>query len=143
MNSPRVALVALLIAAEVVIVGMMIFVLHGNHRIFAAGHSGTPFAAVPVTPLAAGSSPHIYISDRESGVTVNTSHDNLVHVVDETSMRGAFWSSGKIAQLQVTRTSDGVRIERPDTHGGDAIGFFAFMRRHIEVDVPAGSSIEI
>jgi hypothetical protein len=140
MNSPRVALVALLIAAEVVIAGMMIFVLHGNHRIFAAGYHGTAFAAAPVTPLAAGSSPHIYISDRESGVTIATSHDGLVHVIDQSNVHGAFWNSGNIPQLHVTRSSDGVRIERPDSTN-DSI--FGFMNRHIEVDVPSGASIEV
>jgi len=137
MNSPRVALIALLIAVEVVIAGMILYALHGPR--FAAGHSSA-FTPAVVMPLAAGFSPHVYISDRESGVTVNTSSDGLVHVVDETSITGPMWGT-PIAQLKVSRSDDGVRIERRGDDSSRTV--FGFSREHIEVSVPAHATIEI
>jgi len=141
MNSPRVALIALLIAVEVVIAGMILYALHGpRHSLFAAGMHSSAFTPAVVMPLAAGFSPHVYISDRDSGVTVNTSTDGLVHVVDETNVSGTMWGT-PIAQLKVSRSDDGVRIERPDNDSD--VSVFGFLRRHIEVSVPAHATIEI
>ena len=71
------------------------------------------FTAAAVAPIAAGAAPHVVIDDAESRVGVGVSNDELVHVRDLTQMRGAVFSSGNYPQLNVTRTSDGVRIERP------------------------------
>jgi hypothetical protein len=57
-------------------------------------------------------------------------------------MRGAVYSTGSYPHLRVTRTSDGVRIERPRS-GRLSIEIFGFSKQAIQVDVPRDSHIEI
>jgi hypothetical protein len=141
----RVSIVGMLLAAEVLIVGMAIYVVGGGGATFAAGMHRSEFTAVPIAPVAAGDAPHIVIDDPDSRVHVDLSSDRLVHVNDLTQMHGWMFSSGKYPRLVVSRTSDGVRIERPHAPGDDVVGFglFGFSTQAIEVDVPQAAQLEI
>lgn len=139
---PRATVVAMLIAAEVAIVGMAIFALGHGGPTFAAGLHSADFNAVPIAPLAAGSTPHVVIDDSNSRVVVGASSDEMVHVRDLTSMHGAIFSRGTYPRLTATRTADGVHIARPDG-GRISFNIFGISVQRIEVDVPPGSRVEI
>lgn len=138
----RASIVAMLVAAEIVIVGMAIYAIGGHGASFAAGMHHVDFAAAQIAPLSAGESPHVVVDDANSRVRVGVSSDALVHVRDLTQIRGAFFSSAKYPQLRVARTTDGVTIERPQA-GDISIAIFGFSNQEIEVDVPAGAHLEI
>lgn len=138
----RASVVAMLVAAEIVIVGMALFALGHGHASLAAGLHHVDFAGSPIAPLAAGATPHVVVDDPDSRVHVGVSGDSLVHVRDLTQIRGGVFSNTTYPQLHVARTADGVSIERarvPDL----SIGFFGFSRQSIEVDVPAGARLEV
>jgi len=149
MQSRRFALIAMLAAVEVVILGMAAFVLSG-HSLWnwtrSTGYSPaqTVSSAHPIAPLAAGNAPAVYIDDPQSRVTVSPSSDGLVHVQDRTHFSGLTWGSdaAHIPALTVTRSADGVRIIRPSYHLG-FFGFFMNDERGIDVQVPSGSSVQI
>ncbi len=132
----------MLIAAELLIVGMAAYAVGRGGATLAGGMRHVDFAAAPVAPVAAGTAPHIVIDDAESRVGVAVSNDQLIHVRDLTQIRGAVFSSGKYPRLSVTRTTDGVRIERPhaDTL---SIDIFGFSTQAIQVEVPPASRVEI
>lgn len=149
MQSRRFALIAMLAAVEVVILGMATFVLSG-HSLWSwpgnAGYSPAQTAAGthPIAPLAAGNAPAVYIDDPQSRVMVSPSTDGLVHVQDRTHFSGLAWGVGgaHIPPVTVTRTAAGVRIVRPSYH----LGFFGFVTngdQRIDVQVPSGSSVQI
>jgi Toastrack DUF4097 len=138
----RASVVGMLIAAEILIVGMAIFALGRGGTGFAAGLHHVSFTPSAISPLAAGSTPRVVIDDPSSRVHVAVSSDELVHVRDLTSVHGAVYSTGSYAQLRVARTPDGVRVERPHT-GSLSFELFGFSRQAIEVDVPSGSHLEI
>ncbi|MGC2635207.1 MAG: DUF4097 family beta strand repeat-containing protein [Candidatus Cybelea sp.] len=138
----RISVVAMLIAAELLIVGMAVYALGGGPVALAGGMRHVDFAAATVEPLAAGETPQIAIDDAASRVSVGVSNDRLVHVRDLTQMRGAIFSSSSYPQLRVTRTADGVRIERsPQQHF--SVELFDFSAEAIHVDVPSGSHVQI
>jgi hypothetical protein len=145
MQYSRTSIVAMLIAVEIVLAGLMIFVVRGGFNggnVFAAnGMHRVSFAALPIAPIAAGATPHVLIDDRDSFVTVKASYDALVHAVDTTRVGGAIFGNTKIAQLKMTRTGDGVRIERPES----ADGFLSFgsISQSVTVEVPTGAHVEI
>jgi hypothetical protein len=138
----RASVVAMLIAAEVLIVGLAVYTVTGGAANFAGGMHHVDFTPVSLSPVEAGESPHVVIDDVRSRVRVAVSSDGLVHVRDLTEMHGAIFSSGKYPQLHVTRTSDGVRIERPSAERL-SIGIFGFSTEAIEVSVPPRSYVEI
>lgn len=138
----RASIVAMLIAAEVLIVGLALYTVSGGKRSYAAGMQHVDFTPAAVSPIAAGATPRIVVDDEDSRVTVAVSNDDLVHVRDLTQMHGGVFSSGHYAQLHVTRTSDGVRIERPSGNHL-SIEIFGFSRQAIEVLVPRGSQVEV
>jgi hypothetical protein len=138
----RASVVAMLIAAEVLIVGMAVYAVGGGGTTFASGVHHVDFAPVAQAPVAAGATPHVVIDDAQSRVGVTASTDGLVHVRDLTEMRGAVFSGGSYPQLRVSRTSDGVRIERPGS-GHLSIDIFGFSNERIAVEVPAGARVEI
>jgi hypothetical protein len=139
----RTSIVAMLVAAEVLIAGMAIYAVGHGHASFAAGLKHVDYSAAPIAPVAAGSAPRVVIDDTVSRVHVGVSPDELVHVSDLTEMRGAVYSTGSYPHLSVTRTSDGVRIERPRSSGRLSIEIFGFSKQAIQVDVPRDSHIEI
>jgi DUF4097 and DUF4098 domain-containing protein YvlB len=138
----RAPVVAMLVAAEVLIAGMAIYVVGGSRPTFASGMHGVAFSAAPVAPIAAGMMPHVVIDDAASRVSVSVSSDEFVHVRDLTQMRGAIFSNSTYPQLSVTRTAGGVRIERPSTQHF-SFTIFGFSTEAIEVEVPSASHIEI
>ncbi len=102
------------------------------------------FVPRTVPPIAAGAVPRITIDDADSRVIVEPSSDGRVHVTDRTWFYGGVWASGKIAQLQVRRTADGVTIFRPSEGGAHWfwLGFSSFDRA-VEVDVPPHAVLSI
>jgi Putative adhesin len=138
----RVSIVSMLVAAEVLIVGMAIYAVGGHGRTFAGSMHRSDFTASPIAPVAVGAAPHVVIDDPESRVHVDTSSDQLVHVRDLTQIHGWLFSGGRYPQLVVSRTSDGVRIERLRTSGG-SIDIFGFSTQAIDIDVPQAAQLEI
>lgn len=133
----------MLLAVEVLIVGAVLAILRGGswHTALAGDIHESSFVARPVAPIAAGLAPRVQIDDPESGVAVTTSSDGMIHVKDDTSFSGwRFGGRTQIPQLQVTRTLDGVHIERADY---SANGISMSMRQHIEVQVPPGAHVAI
>lgn len=135
---------AVLIAAEVFIGGVILSLVGGPH-VFSVQASG--FRAVDQTgktfaPIDAGGAPHVVIDDAASGVAVTPSLDGKVHVKDDTQLFGLAWARTERPPLRVQRTSDGVLIQRP---GDNKLHFavFGFDRQHVEVAVPAQSFLDI
>lgn len=137
----RGSVVALLVAAEVGIVVMAIAII-GGHASFASGMHQVRFNAAPIAPIAVGARPHVVIDDSESRAVVGVSSDGFVHVRDLTRMDGAILSSQPYPHLVVTRTLDGVRIERPHV-AHFSVALFGFSMQRIEVDVPQDARLEI
>src|SRR5579863_223118 len=138
----RASVVAMLIAAEVLIVGMAVYAVGRGGTTFASGVHHVDFTPISQAPVAAGDTPHVVIEDPPSRVVVTISNDGLVHVRDLTEMRGAIFSSAAYPQLHVTRTSDGVRIERPAAEHL-SIDIFGYSSERIEVEVPRGARLDI
>lgn len=138
----RASIVGMLIAAEIVIVGIALYALRSGGHLHAMHE--VDFGGKPIAPLAAGSAPRIAVDDPQSRIVVATSSDGLVHVKDETSIHGAlFGDRVDVRQLEVKRTADGVSISRPDS-GGLGVHFdFGSFERRIEIDAPAGSHVDI
>ncbi|MBV8067760.1 MAG: DUF4097 family beta strand repeat protein [Candidatus Eremiobacteraeota bacterium] len=136
----RATVIAMLVAAEIAIVGMTIYAIGGAS--FASGMHQVQFSAAPIAPISAGARPQVVIDDASSRVLVGTSSDGLVHVRDLTEMRGAIFSNQPYPRLAVTRTLDGVRIERPHVERL-SVEIFGFSVQRISVDVPQDARIEI
>jgi DUF4097 and DUF4098 domain-containing protein YvlB len=148
----RSSIVAMLVAVEILIAGMAIYVIGGSgrlghmHSVFAAsGAHRADFVAAAVAPIDAGRSPHIAVDDRDSRIVVATSNDGLVHVKDLTRMEGTFFSDSRsIAQLHVAHTADSVSISRtPSADGWGAHFQIGFFEERVEIDVPAGAHVDI
>lgn len=148
MNSSRAPLIGMLLAAEVLIAGTVLYTLRGGFSspgyAHVGGSGGTgDFVAQSIAPIAAGSAPRVTIDDPQSGVAVTASTDGMVHVKDDTYFRGAMLSNhAGYPQVRVTQDAGGVHISRADFHGvwGIFIGF-SDSRQHIEVQVPADSTL--
>jgi Putative adhesin len=149
MNGPsRTSVIAVLVAAEVVILGLAAFSIRGavSGNAFAGGPgSGANFAAKTFAPIAAGATPRVTIDDPNSGVTIGVSDDGLVHVKDDTSFSGlTLHGPNSYPQLSVTQDFNGVHISRPRYHEGWGM-FIGFMnsRQHFEVQVPAAATVMV
>jgi hypothetical protein len=138
----RASIVAMLIAAEILVVGMAIYSVGRGGATFASGMHHADFTPVTFAPLAAGAAPRVVIDDTRSRVHVTVSNDGLVHVRDMTEMHGAIFSNNTYPQLHVARTSDGVRIERPSAEMV-SVDIFGFSNERIDVAVPAGAHVDI
>jgi hypothetical protein len=144
----RTPLVAMLIAVEVFLVGLMIYAVQGGHAGWVSrSGAGFPlqqasFKATPIAPMAAGLSPTISIDDANSHVTVGVSNDGLVHVEDLTSASGVIWGSSSIAPLHVERTANGVSVTRAGGNNGLSFSM-GDLNEATRVDVPAGSHVAI
>lgn len=138
----RASIVGMLIAAEIVIVGIALYAIRGSAN-FANFHQ-VAFAAKPIAPIDAGSAPRITVDDPNSRIVVATSSDGQVHVSDLTSVSGSiFGDRWHVAQLQVQRTADGVSVSRPGSDDLHLHFIFGSFERRVEVDVPAASHVEI
>ena len=139
--------IAILVAAEVVILGLAAYSIRGAVAgdVFAGGETGADFAAKTFAPIAAGNAPRVTIDDPNSGVTIGVSDDGLVHVKDDTSFSGAtLRSPHDYPQLTVTRDLNGVHIARPPYHEGWTMFIgFSNSRQHFEVQVPASATVVV
>ena len=137
--------IAILVAAEVVILGVAAYSIRGaaSGGVFAADATGANFAAKTFAPIAAGNAPRVTIDDPNSGVTIGVSDDGLVHVKDDTYFSGAtLRSPHDYPQLIVTRDLNGVHISRPTYHEGwNMFIGFSNSRQHFEVQVPASATV--
>ncbi|MBV8373062.1 MAG: DUF4097 family beta strand repeat protein [Candidatus Eremiobacteraeota bacterium] len=133
----RSALVAMLVAVEVLIVGMAVYVVRG-----ACAMHHADYTAAAIAPVDAGAAPRITVDDVDSRVVVAASHDGLVHVKDLTSAHGAFFGERpSFAKLDVKRIPGGVAIARSESHG---VRFqIGWSEQRVEIDAPAGSQLEI
>lgn len=141
----RTGIVAMLLAAEVLIVGIGALALGGNLRGLsaqAAALHSERFVPEPIAAMDAGSAPRVQISDPDSRVIVTASSDGRIHVIDRTGVSGVVWGFVRLAQARLLRTSDGVRIERAPEKNNMAFSFGDIMQR-IEIAVPPGSTLEI
>ncbi len=143
MKTSRTALVAMLVAVELLIAGFGIWTFrNGSIPAFASTMHHVAADPKPVATLALGPAPHVVVEDPDSRVIVKVSSDGLVHVSDLTSADA--YSSGTIPPLQVTRTPDGAHIERAAAHTGFSFSFtFGDAVRETQIDLPAGSHVEI
>ncbi len=137
MNS-RFALVAMLAAVEVLILGLILSSLHvgasGFHRVDSDSKS--------YAPVNAGPAPEVQIEDGDSSVTVTPSTDGLVHITDVRSIHGFTWGSPRnLADLTIARTFTGVTITRHGT--GSINGIFGESSQRTEVQVPTGAHVRI
>lgn len=142
---PRMPLVAMLLAIEVLIAGVAIYTLTGHRTIFAGSGGGfhsMDYTAPPVAPVAVGNAPTIAIDDPSDRVIVTVSNDRFVHVVDRTQVNGMLWGTPRIAPLHVDRTANGVSITRAENGDFMSIGFQSSTER-IEVQVPSDAVLAI
>ncbi|MGB6986643.1 MAG: DUF4097 family beta strand repeat-containing protein [Candidatus Aquilonibacter sp.] len=142
----RTSLIAVLVAAEVAILGLAAYSIRGavSGDVFAGGGpGGANFVAKTFTPVAAGNAPRVTIDDPNSGVTIGVSDDGLVHVKDDTSFSGVtLRSPHDYPQLAVTQDFNGVHISRPAYHEGWPMFIgFSNSRQHFEVQVPATAAV--
>jgi DUF4097 and DUF4098 domain-containing protein YvlB len=133
----------MLIAVEILIIGMMAYSLHfGGNGSPAASGAGeivhAPAFGAAIMPVAAGPAPDVRIDDPQSEVEVTVSNDGLVHVEDKTELRGWF-SSPAFPPLHVARTLGGVQIERANYDSN----FIGSSTQEIDVAVPAGARVTI
>ncbi len=145
--SARVPLLTALVAAEIAIVLLVVYSLSGAGRTFGNGWSAfgmhdLNYAGTAILALNAGSSPNVLIDDMDDGVTVTPSTDGRVHVTDLSYASGWTWSTGPRPKLTLTRTSDGVRIERP-TRNDNIVTIAGSSREHIDVQVPPNARLDI
>ncbi|MDQ2991568.1 MAG: DUF4097 family beta strand repeat-containing protein [Candidatus Eremiobacteraeota bacterium] len=138
----RLPLVAMLVAAEVAIVGFAIysFGFHGNTVFAAGGFHRMNYTAPTIAPLAVGSSPRIAIDDPSDRVYITASSDRSVHVVDRTEVRGLLWGTPNISPLKVERTADGISITRSGSSSMVAMGY---SDERIDVQVPSDAILAI
>lgn len=138
----RASVLTALVAAEVAIVAIALYAIgFGRPGAAMGGMQHYNFAGKALTPLAAGSAPHVTIDDPESRVEVKTSSDGMVHVTDMTNVQGLrFPGDSGIPPLSMSRTADGVAISRPYHQRFFLMGM---SEERIEVDVPEGSRLEI
>jgi Putative adhesin len=140
----RASIVGMLVAAEILVVGFAVYSLGGGPRMFGSGMHHVDFTPIALAPVSAGATPRVVVDDAPSRIRVAVSNDDLVHVRDLTDFHGGIFSHAPYAQLRVTRTNDGVRIERPaGEHTSISIGLFGFSTQAIEVLVPRASHVEI
>jgi DUF4097 and DUF4098 domain-containing protein YvlB len=136
----RTPIVAMLVAVEILLVGIGVFALNGGHA-FSAQRGGG-WTAGPIAPIAAGGAPQIEVDDVDSHIDVAISSDGLVHVADR-SRADMLWGGRSIAPLHVSRTAGGVSISRAHSDSFSTHMQFGFSDRRIEVDVPPGAHLKI
>jgi hypothetical protein len=139
----RSSLVALLVAVELLIVGVVLYSLNifGMGSVFATGWNAhqMSFTADPIAPLAVGLAPDVQIDDPNSRIVVTASSDGLVHVEDRTRLHG--WTGTRtIPQLHIERTASGVRIARPDY---SISVIFGDVNEEVDVQIPSAAQLTI
>jgi hypothetical protein len=135
----RTPIVAMLVAVEILLVGIGVYALRGGHA-FSAQRGGGGTAGL-IAPTSAGYAPQIEVDDSDSHIDVAVSNDGLVHVADR-SGTDRMWG-GSIAPLHVSRTADGVSISRAHSDSFSSHIQIGFSDQRIEVDVPPGAHLKI
>ncbi|HTC29351.1 MAG TPA: hypothetical protein VK702_01405, partial [Candidatus Acidoferrum sp.] len=147
LSRSRTPVFAVLIAAEIAIVGLAAYSIRGaiSGNVVAGGGTGADFVAKTFAPIAAGTTPRVTIDDPNSGVTIGVSSDGQVHVKDDTYFSGVMLRSPRgYPQLTVSQDADGVHISRPAYHEGWGMYIgFSNSRQHFEVQVPASASVVV
>jgi len=134
----RASIVAMLIAVEVVIVGIALYAVRGAAAMHHADFAPKTFALLNV-----GAAPQVDIDDADSHVDVSVSSDGLVHVRDLTRVSGTFFGTpSSVAKLQVERTAGGVSVQRAASSDELHVGF-DWSEHRIEVEIPDGSHVRI
>ncbi len=149
MGYSRTALVAMLLAVELLLVGLMFATFRGfwgpSHefaRASAQGFDHMILSGKDYAPVAAGLTPHVQVDDPDSGVSITASNDGMVHVHDASSVQGFVWGgASKIPDVTVSRTADGVHISRASNLNG--IFVLGEQRQHVDIAVPSGSHVDI
>jgi hypothetical protein len=138
----RASVIGMLVAAELLIVGIAIYAVRAGSGPAGRAWSGAPgrLAGRAMTPLAAGPAPVVTIDDPGSRVEVTASNDGLIHVTDRSRAQG-FPFGARLGPLRVIRTPGGVRIERPAS--GMPQFEWGFFEERVAVAVPPASRIEI
>ncbi|HVA29325.1 MAG TPA: DUF4097 family beta strand repeat-containing protein [Candidatus Baltobacteraceae bacterium] len=144
----RTPLIAMLLAAELLIAGMVVYSLRGGHLasgfagLHSAGAAGD-FVAKTIAPIAVGNAPRVTIDDPDSGVSITASTDGMVHVKDDTYFSGMMWGThGAYPQVKVTQDATGVHISRA-SYGGGWFSVMGDSRQHIEVQIPPAATLAI
>ncbi len=135
----RLSTVGALVAAEVMVVGAIIYALSGAAPRATAVNIG---ADRVIGVMNAGDAPHIVVSDPDSRVVVLASTDGQVHVIDRSEIHGFVIHGPKEYPIpRMTRTADGVRIERASN--GSWVGVIGESTARIEIDVPVHAIIDV
>lgn len=146
MNSKRGALVAMLVAVEVLLLGMILRSLHVGPMsgpVFAAsGLHHVDIDSKTYAPLNAGTSPDVQIDDGDNHVVVTASTDGLVHVTDARNIHGLVWGGGYGSDLSIAHVGNSVKISRQQ-HLGGMTGIFGDSYQRVEVQVPSASHVRI
>jgi hypothetical protein len=146
MTNRRVAIVVGLGVVELWIVGLTLrsVGLAGPSRP-AASNAASPIAASPAEPdsqglksVETGASPHVVIDDEDATLTVSVRPGSSVVVSDQTRISG--WMQGASRPVSIARTSDGLRIFRPDSGLSVSMGF---VRRRLDVIVPPQARVDV
>ncbi|HEV3152658.1 MAG TPA: DUF4097 family beta strand repeat-containing protein [Candidatus Baltobacteraceae bacterium] len=143
MRYSRTGIIIALIGAEIFIAGAILAALGAPHSAGASQLHGVAFTARAVEPIDAGDAPRVRIDDADSTVTVSTSPDGRVHVIDNSRLGGPIWGTRDLPQLQVERTSDGVNVSRPDAGGATYFMFGGWEDRRITVQVPQKANVDV
>ena len=143
MRYSRAGIVAVLLAVEVFVGGVILWAVRGGHLGLAAQASDVNRMGEQAR-IDAGASPHVVINDPDHRVIVTSSADGKVHVTDHTHLLGWFIGShASDAPLHVERTAGGVSISRADAQPHNDVGFIGIDYQHTEVAVPPDSALEI
>ncbi len=146
MDSKRVALVAMLVAVEVLLLGLILSSLHVGPMsgpVFAAsGLHRVDIDSKSYAPVNAGTSPDVEIDDSDNHVVVTASTDGLVHVTDARSIHGLVWGGGNGSDLSIAHFGNSVKITR-DGHSGGMTGIFGSSYQRVEVEVPSASHVRV
>lgn len=141
MRYSRTGIIAVLIAAEVFIAGVII-VSAGGLKNFSvsANDLGSNYSRYSPPAVAVGSRPHVVIDDADSRVTLTASSDGKIHVIDASRLAGWGWGS-RPGKLQMHVTGDGVFIQRPGRSGHGI--FFGMDFGRTEIAVPPDATVDV
>lgn len=139
MRYSRTGIIAVLIAVEVFVAGLIVVAAGGLGTFTAIGEAHGMHAMSYVFPaIDAGERPHVVIDDAGSHVIVSASSDGKVHVTDSRHIHG--WGHGPV-RVQVRKTADGVLIERPANAQPAVVLGLEFGGTSVQV--PPGATLEI
>ncbi|MDQ6930679.1 MAG: DUF4097 domain-containing protein [Candidatus Eremiobacteraeota bacterium] len=138
--STRAKIIGTLFAVEVALFGAIVYFLGGAPTHAASVNIGGDRI---VAAIDAGSAPHVVVSDPDSRVVLSVSNDGRVRVTDRSLLHG--WMLGgphEIPPVRVTRTEDGVRIERA-AYAQHRFMMFGSSTERVEIELPAQASVDV